>query len=510
MYNRSIVASGHPLVSDAAGLVLENGGNAFDGVVAAGFAAAVAEPALTSLGGGGFLLAHSEQSGEDIFFDFFVDVPGKGLPEHQKPDDFFAVTVNFSGSGQDFNIGLGSVAVPGTLKGLLHIHKKLGRMDLSEVLEPAKQLARGHILNEQQVHFLNLLKPIMILHEGGQEIYQPQGKYLGAGETIKNLRLVDFLEYVTREGCDEFYRGDIARTIDREMREQGGLLTWEDLSGYEVYERKPVTMPLRQYSLLTAPEPSMGGTLICLYFALLQREENKFAWGSAEHLLAFYKRMMKVEELRAAGVTSPERLREYLEKSRDAGVSTQERLFSRGTTHVSVADRWGNCASMTCSNGEGSGCFVPGTGVMLNNMMGEDDLHPGGFHTGTPGNRVFSMMSPSLLLQDKAVALVLGSGGSKRIRTAIGQVLEMIVEHGVTIEEAVGAPRMYLDGDVLQLEPGLGKTALEQVGQIISLNEWPQKDVYFGGVHCVKPGACGVGDSRRGGAVAVIRHTLDA
>jgi len=501
------VASGHPLVSEAAGLVLENGGNAFDGVVAAGFAAAVAEPALTSLGGGGFLLAHAEQSGEDIFFDFFVDVPGKSLPEHQKPDDFFAVTVNFSGSGQDFHIGRGSVAVPGTLKGLLHVHKKLGRMPLGEVLEPSKQLARGHVLNEQQEHFLQLLKPIMILHEGGREIYQPQGRYLGVGEVVKHLRVVDFLESVTREGCDNFYRGDIARAIDREMREQGGLLTFEDLCGYEVYEKKPVAMPLREYSLLTAPEPSMGGTLIGLYFALLQREEKKLAWGSAEHLQSFYQRMMKVEALRAAGVTSPERLREYLEHGCGPDGAASERLFSRGTTHVSVADRWGNCASMTCSNGEGSGCFVPGTGVMLNNMMGEDDLHPGGFHTGTPGNRVFSMMSPSLLLADKAVALVLGSGGSKRIRTAIAQVLEMIVDHGVSIEEAVGAPRMHLDGEVLQLEPGFAKTVLEQAGEIMPLNEWPQKDVYFGGVHCVKPGATGVGDPRRGGAVAVVRHT---
>jgi gamma-glutamyltranspeptidase/glutathione hydrolase len=182
----------------------------------------------------------------------------------------------------------------------------------------------------------------------------------------------------------------------------------------------------------------------------------------------------------------------------------QARLFSRGTTHVSVADKEGNCASMTCSNGEGSGYIAPGTGIMLNNMMGEDDLHPNGFHSSPPGERVFSMMSPSLLLNGEKVELVLGSGGSKRIRTAISQVITQVVDFDRSLQDAVDEPRLYLDEDCLQIEPGYKQASIDFVEKLLPVNVWPQKDVYFGGVHAVIPGVEGAGDLRRGGSVRVV------
>jgi gamma-glutamyltranspeptidase/glutathione hydrolase len=217
--------------------------------------------------------------------------------------------------------------------------------------------------------------------------------------------------------------------------------------------------------------------------------------------------MREVESLRQAGVTTPEALRQFLHNQSLLTESTRRmRLFSRGTTHVSVADRSGNCAGMTCSNGEGAGYFAPGTGVMLNNMMGEDDLHPQGFHAGQPGERVFSMMSPSLLLQEGHVRLVLGSGGSKRIRTAVSQVLSQVVDFNRSLQQAVDAPRLYLDEDCLQLEPGFAEEAVAAVKNELPVNLWPQKDVYFGGVHAVIPGVEGAGDPRRGGSVVTVYH----
>ncbi len=195
--------------------------------------------------------------------------------------------------------------------------------------------------------------------------------------------------------------------------------------------------------------------------------------------------------------------RVYLEHFRGSQLS-QARLFSRGTTHVSVADSEGNCASMTCSNGEGSGYIAPGTGVMLNNMMGEDDLHPNGFHSSPPGERVFSMMSPSLLLRGEKVELVIGSGGSKRIRTAISQVITQVVDFDRSLQDAVDEPRLYLDEDRLQVEPGYQQASIDCVKKILPVNVWPQKDVYFGGVHAVIPGVEGAGDPRRGGSVRVV------
>mgnify|MGYP001365211370 CR=1 FL=1 len=506
-YDRSIVAAGHPLVSQAAGEILEAGGNAFDAVVAAGFASAVVEPALTSLGGGGFMLGHVEKSGQDIFFDFFVDTPGKGS-KLNKPDDFYAVTVDFSGASQDFHIGSGSVAVPGVLKGLLHSHKRLGRMSLKDVLEPARQYILGHHLHEQQGHFLTLLHPILTRNERGRRVYAPRGIPLGPGDLLVNLEASVFLEQLVEDRGENFYRGELAAQIALEMREKGGLLTREDLAGYTVYERKPLNIPCWSGHFLTPSEPSMGGSLIGLAISLRSGMEmaEKPKWCSAEHLLGSVGLMQEVERLRDIGVTNPERLKQFCD-----GVEIKEsldhiRLFPRGTTHVSVADSWGNCAAMTCSNGEGSGYVVPDCGIMLNNMMGEDDLHPQGFHSTPPGKRVFSMMSPSLFLRDGSVELVIGSGGSKRIRTAIVQVLDHVVGFERSLTEAVAAPRLHLDKGVLQVEPGLDEQVVERLRSVIDLNLWPQKDVYFGGVHAVIPGKDGVGDSRRGGAVATILH----
>ncbi len=503
IYDRSIVASGHPLVSKAAGDILAAGGNAFDAVVAAGFTSAVTEPALTSLGGGGFLIGHSQKTGQDLFFDFFVDTPGRGLENDNFDHDFFPITVDFSGSSQDFNIGMASVAVPGTLKGLLHIHKRLGRMDLPEVIRPAREVAVGHDINEHTAHFLKLLYPIMTLTKRGRRIYEPHGKYLGAGDNLENPQMAEFLDQLSVEGADSFYFGEIAGKIDREMRQGGGLLTGKDLAAYQVRERAPLAVAYRDHLFLTAPEPSMGGTLIGLSLSLLAKEIGKgHDWGSGSHLLDSVALMSEVENLREAGVTTPEVLAEYLQnKTLIAESMDKIRLFSRGTTHISVADSMGNCAGMTCSNGEGAGYFAPDSGVMLNNMMGEDDLHPEGFHCDEPGVRVRSMMSPSLLVKNNRVELVIGSGGSKRIRTAISQVLHQVVDYNRDLQQAVDAPRLYLDGDCLQLEPGFDEAAVKAVQDSITVNLWPQKDVYFGGVHAVIPGKEGAGDPRRGGSV---------
>ena len=180
--------------------------------------------------------------------------------------------------------------------------------------------------------------------------------------------------------------------------------------------------------------------------------------------------------------------------------SAPDRLNSRGTTHVSVVDCEGNVASMTTSNGEGSGYIVPGTGIMLNNMMGEDDLHPDGFHASPPGQRVASMMSPSLLENQGRVELVIGSGGSKRIRTAITQVVSNVVDFGRELREAVEAPRMHWDGETMQVEPGVSESALALLRDRMDVNVWQARNVYFGGVHAVMPAGRAAGDPRRGGA----------
>jgi gamma-glutamyltranspeptidase / glutathione hydrolase len=308
------------------------------------------------------------------------------------------------------------------------------------------------------------------------------------------------------EGDDCFYLGEISEKIDREMREQGGLLTREDLATFVVKERAPLSVPYMGRTFVTASEPSMGGTLIGLSLLLKdQRDGSDIPWGSGEHLVSTVAVMREVERQRERGVTDPQSLHLFIEGGEQLDKSaSQMRLFSRGTTHVSIADKYGNCASMTCSNGEGSGYIAPETGIMLNNMMGEDDLHPDGFHSSPPGQRVFSMMSPSLVLRGDRVELVVGSGGSKRIRTAISGVISQVVEDGRCLQEAVNSPRLYLDEGLLQVEPGYGAQAIDAVRALLPVNVWPRQDVYFGGVHAVIPGVEGAGDPRRGGSVRVV------
>jgi len=505
-YTKSIAASGHPLVSEAAATVIKEGGNAFDAVVAAGFASCVVEPALNSLGGGGLLLGHSAVQGQNLFFDFFVDTPGVGL-ENSVPDPhFFPVTVQFSGSKQDFNVGLGSVAVPGTLKGLLHIHQRLGYMGLDEVMIPAIKLARKHRINERQAYFLKLLRPIMTLLPEGKAIYQVDGSYVRENDLLNNNDLANFLEGVVEDSGDDFYCGDIAAKIAQEMKEGNGLLTRDDLAAYRVKERPPLSVSFREYEFLTAPFPSMGGALIGLSLSLQSLVgPPEYQFASPEYLLRTTGLMQKVEEIRKSGFATAADLKTFLQDS-DAGEQSVEdmRLFSRGTTHISIADKDGNCAAMTCSNGEGAGYLAPGTGVMLNNMMGEDDLHPDGFHSSPPGQRVASMMSPSLLMKDGEVQLVIGSGGSKRIRTAVSQVLAQVVDYKRSLQEAVDAPRLHWDGECVQIEPSFSAEGIELLKKRVNINEWDAQGVYFGGVHTVIPGKEGAADSRRGGKVVEV------
>ena len=480
------VASGHPATTAAAIEVLLAGGNAVDACVAAGFAAAVAEPTLTSLAGGGFLLARTS-AGEEVLFDFFVDTPGRGRPAPTARLDFDEVVVQFSGAEQGFNVGLGSVAVPGCLAGLLHAHRRLGRVDLATITAPALRLAgEGVEVNDQQAYVLRILEPILTRTPEAAAIAAPRGRLLGSGDRMLNPALAAFLSDLDERG---FAEPALAADVERAMDAGGGLLTAADLTGYQVIEREPLEVQWGGHRLLTNPPPAFGGELVAL--GLLELEERP-GWpaevGTVAHAEALAEAMIATDEVRSAGLVS-DQLR---------------RRSTGGTTHVSVADAEGGAASMTTSNGEGSGWLLPGTGVMANNMMGEDDLHPGGFHATPPGERVASMMAPSLVVDRSGeVRLAVGSGGSKRIRTALAQVIASVMDQRRSLVDAVEAPRLHWDGAQLHVEPGWSEAVVDALEARWPTTRWPQRDLFFGGVHAVAPGREAAGDPRRGGAARV-------
>lgn len=487
MTRSAAVAAGNADTTAAAAEVLRAGGNAFDAAVAAGFAAAVSEPGMSSLGGGGFLLARAAD-GQLTAYDFFADAPGKGAPAGRLEPHFLPVTVRFAGADQVFHAGWGSVAVPGCLDGYLHVHGRLGRLPLADVVEPARRLAAyGTVLDAAQGALTTLLGEILTLTPEGRSIFAPRGRLAGKGDRLRNGPLADVLVDVAAGRVTGFRTPALAGPLTQAMAERGGLVTDEDLDGYAVAERDPLRLTYRGADLATNPPPSFGGSLVAAGLGDLDEagrlDGSPAAYGRlAEALVDMSERHVALADAVPTAV--------------------------RGTTHVSVVDADGNVAAMTTSNGSCSGVFVPGTGIQLNNVMGEADLHPRGFHVTPPGTRIGSMMTPTVATTGNGTVIGLGSGGSERIRSAITCVLTALLDQRVPPEEAVRAPRLHWDRDALQVEPGLPADAVRRLQQRWPVRPWQRRDLYFGGVHLAARAADGrvtaVGDERRGGVGAVV------
>jgi gamma-glutamyltranspeptidase/glutathione hydrolase len=510
-----VVASGHEETSKAARILLQQGGNAFDAALGAMCAACVCEPMLASLGGGGFLLAQTA-AGETQVFDFFTQTPSATQGEL----DFYPIQADFGTATQEFHIGMGSIAVPGVVAGLFAIHKAHCRLSLKEIIEPAVRLAReGVRINKLQKFISEILQPIIDATPEAKAFAAPvsvKGRLAEMGKFIFNTDLADTFDALVGHEPQWFYQGELAQQLVHDCCEGGGLVSANDLQSYEVILRKPVVVRSHGASISVNGPPSPGGCLTVFGLSLLDKlSPGRHEWGSSQHAIALVRSMQASSLVRtqhgiatgldmhtARKILSPESLERWHETLQTGA------LVSRGTTHISVADAVGNLASLTLSNGEGSSYVLPGSGIMLNNMLGEQDLNPDGFHNMAPGVRLASMMTPTILSLPDGGQIALGSGGSNRIRSAILQVLVNILEFGMGLEQAVTAPRLHLEDDQLKMEAGFSEAALESLlPDWPDLEQWPGINLYFGGVHAVQRLANGefraTGDPRRGGAVAI-------
>ena len=501
---QGVIAAGDRLTARAGARILEEGGNAFDAACAAMLAAPLCEPMLTSLGGGGFMLTH--RPGEDSrLYDFFVDVPPKRVEE----PDFFPIYVDFGTAVQEFHIGAGATAVPGMIAGIDRIHGELGRLPMERIVAPAVEYAReGVRLTTLQASFVKLLEPILRSTKGSRTLFVPEGELLDDSRPVTNPDYADFLEAFAREGADLFYRGEIAQRLDRLYREHGGLLRREDLENYRVEVRPPVTFDYRGYRIATNPPPSAGGILIAFTLKMLENSTAESSYG-LEYVRELIEAMAVTAEFRQTHVDPhlhDAELQHILENGELLShylLSLQSRLNLWGnTTHLSVIDAEGNAASVTSTNGEGSGVVAPGTGIMMNNMLGEEDLNPHGFFRWPSGVRLPSMMAPTMAFdRDGAPALILGSAGSNRIRSAIVEVTERYLRFGKSIQAAIDAPRIHFERGEVFCEPGYDPLILEAVRERYPLTLFDEPSLFFGGVNAVTGDFQGGSDSRRGGAV---------
>jgi gamma-glutamyltranspeptidase / glutathione hydrolase len=475
-----VVAAGHPLTAEAGASVLRAGGNAVDAALAAMLTSFVAEPLLTGLGAGGYMLVGGG-GWEPLLLDFFVAAPSRRNDGSEAELD--ALVVSFGHTEQTFYVGPASCGVYGTPAGVCEAARRWGTVPLAELAAPAAALARdGVAVNAGQAYVAEILATLLTATPECAAIFAPDGHVVREGETIVNAELGDALEVLGREGARPFYDGEIAAAVCAWLSERGGSVTHEDLAAYEAVSREPVRLPYRDRTILTNPPPSAGGTLVAYALGLLDR-------GPAPPTLEGV-----VEAMRAA---QSERTLEFLEGLGEE--SFLERFLAGrlgSTTHISAIDSAGRACAVTTTNGEGSAVVVPGTGIHVNNVMGEQDLNPHGFHRHPPGRRMPSMMAPTLVSRDGEVELALGSAGSNRIRSAILQTIVGVVDHDLGAQEAVDAPRVHFEDGVLFAEPGIELDDRDRVVRFGAPN------LFFGGVQAVlrRDGSIsGAGDPRRGG-----------
>jgi gamma-glutamyltranspeptidase / glutathione hydrolase len=511
MSTRGIIAAGHQRTVQAAEDILRAGGNAFDAVLAAYLAACVAEPVLASLGGGGFMLAKPRDA-DAVVYDFFVQTPRRKRPTEEL--GFDPIWADFGTARQEFHIGQGTIATPGCVKGVFEIHRDLGSIPIREIAGPAIRDARqGIVLNRLQAYIFNVVSPIYLASPEVRRVFcndAASDRVLGEGETLRLVQLAESIERLAIDGPDLFYRGEIGRKIVRQSREQGGHLTQEDLDRYAVIRREPLDLVYRGAHVLINPPPSSGGILIAFALELVQQADlTGWEFGSYPHLRMLCEVMALTAKARvdAASLPTPAGRRhrllqpEFLDLYRQKVLRRAQSL--RGTTQISVIDALGNIASMTVSNGEGCGYLVPDTGIMLNNMLGEQDLNLGGFHRWAENQRMTSMMSPSLIRKPDGTLVATGSGGSNRIRTALLQVIMNLIEFDMDVETAIASPRIHLEAGKLSVEGGFDPDVVQRLILEYPAHEvWEERNLFFGGAHTVAiqdRRFTGAGDPRRGG-----------
>ncbi len=496
------VAAGHEETAKAAISILDAGGNAFDAAISAFLTACVAEPVLASMGGGGFLTARTSD-GDVRCVDFFTQTPARKLDEREL--DFYPIVADFGPATQDFHIGLGSVAVPGAVSGMYHIHDEFCRLPMSEIAKPAIELAaKGVRINAFQAYLLEVIGPIYRATRDSRSLFcrltdrttEPEMKR--EGDVFHIPEFADFLTVLCAEGPRFFYEGEVAQAISGL---NGCSIGSEDLLSYRAIDRPPLEVSVRGHHVYLTPPPAIGGALVAHALGVLNEcDVTPESSNKAPHFLAMVDAMQRSNQARRdSGIDI-----DPIAGARALQEALRHPASYKGTTHISVADVDGNLAAVTVSNGEGCGHLIPGTGIMLNNMLGEEDLNAMGFFEWSPNVRLSSMMTPGVMASPNGTWTAFGSGGSNRIRSALTQVIFNLACLNFSLESAVAAPRMHIEGNKLSAEPGLeGLRSTMSPDTPLNVENWPDRNMFFGGAHLVseRDGAIvgGAGDPRRDG-----------
>jgi len=501
------VASSTKLAADAGAIVADGGGNAVDAAVAAALVSITTEPAICALGSGGFLTIWPPGRAP-VTVDGYIEMPGRGLPAERFGGGRRDVWIGYGG-GVDLTVGHGSVGTPGALAALSLASERWGRLPWAEVVEPAYQdVKNGFALSRAAFSYLEHSgEAVFGWNEPSyRALHSPDGTLRRPGETIWIEELAATLRRIADRGAEEFYVGETARRIVADVQANGGILTMEDMASYRPIVRDPLVTGVDAWRVATNPPPAIGGSALTAMLLLMQNEPVD-RWGP--HEVAWLARVQEaVLDYRLATLDLSDDLESdlqvLLEEARTGELKRW--VTSPSTVHTSTVDADGLACSVTLSAGYGSGVMPAGTGVWLNNCLGEHELNRRGFHQWAPGTRLPSNMAPTVARHEDGSVLSIGSPGADRITTAILQVLVNYLHLGMPLAEAVAHPRLHVEAQagkkVVACEPGLPMAEVK-----LPVREFDGLSMYFGGAGATLRHADAsfevAADPRRGGGTTI-------
>jgi len=486
--------------------VAAEGGNAVDVAVAASVAAMSTEPGVVSLMGGAFV--NVWLAGEDpVVIDGNVEMPGRGLDASAFGHGVRQVRTDYGG-GVTIGAGHGSVANSGALQSLSVARDRFGLVPWRRLVEPSARACReGYRIGGAAALYLGLVRESLFGDdpEAHALVTGADGGPLEPGETSLNPDLAEILDLLAAQGVSLVTTGAVGHVLVDEMAANGGLITRADLTAYAPVVRTPTMRTVGSWRIALNPPPSVGGPMLAVMLGELARHEH-WTWGEVieiqRRVLAY---RLSVHDRSRDLVADGHALLEAVERHGLPGLPT-----SASTAHVSVVDEHGNACAITMSAGYGAGMVIPGTGILLNNALGEPELNGLGLHAVAPGTRLASNMAPTTGRSATGGALAVGSPGADRITTALMQVLGRGLLRGEDLQHSIDAPRLHVrfmpDGSPrVEHEPS-DDVAAAVLASGLPAHHYPGPHMYFGGVGAAVLGPDGLvaaGDARREAAIGV-------
>jgi len=480
MKNKVAVATTSQIAADAAAQIADEGGNAVDCAIAAAMCSINTEPGVCALAGSAYVTIWAADAAP-LTIDGNVAVPGSGLAENFQANAE-SIYMDYGG-GIETVVGPGSIAIPGTVAALDAAAREFGHLPWSELLQPTIATTKnGFPLSAACHYYLEYSGDVVFGRsvDGHSALHLPDGSLREAGSNIIVPHLADSLAAIAEEGSRGFYEGEIGKKIAQHCKENGSLLTRADLQNYRAIVRESLQVQSGDWAIATNPPPAIGGAVLCAML-LAFADEEICQWDEKtlqrlarvqETVLSYRKNHLDLAEEIAPVV------HELLDLAGSGNLLS--RWSSGSTVHTSVVDDSGLACAITASSGYGSGEMPNGTGVWLNNCLGELELNRHGLDAGPPGRRLPSNMAPGVA-RSKQRVLAMGSPGAGRITTALHQFLVNYIQLGFSLRDAIAHPRMHLAIDdehiELAIEPGL------DIGNMdIPVKRYPEIGMYFGGV----------------------------